>query len=185
MKYFLVLFLLTLAACASYEVKEREFDPALCEEAISYQAGFNDGREGRNMNSSYAFRCREDLRTGSMKGYKEGYDKGLVEYNKMLEERRKQMAEMRKENEERREREKAQQNNGTTIILPTPGIIIGGGSAYNPKEWYCTLDVFTDTFEAYGSTKLEAFNTLRQNCISKRGDDFFCKERDSKCKENR
>lgn len=183
MKYLLLLVVVVsfLSACTSFETKEREFDPALCEEAISYQAGFNDGREGRNMNSSYAFQCREDLRPGSLRGYKDGYNKGLVEYKHMEAERQKRFAEMQRAEEARRQRE--DQGRGG-VVLPGPSIIIGGGS-YNPRAWYCKLEVFTETFEGFGSTRLEAFQALKRSCVSKRGNDFFCKERDARCEENR
>lgn len=179
---------LTLTACTSYEVKEREFDPALCEESISYQAGFNDGREGRNMNSAYAFRCREDLRPGALKGYQQGYDKGHVEHEALAAERRKQMAEMEKTRleRERLENERARREgtgvDGTGGNTGNGGIIInfpgGNGNAngnQNRMLWTCELEAFNKTFSGRSEYKTIAKENAQKACVAQYNK-MFCEE---------
>jgi hypothetical protein len=139
----------SLWACAHQSV-DRAFDPALCEEGLAYQAGFNDGRDGNNMNSGFAYQCREDLRTGSLKGYKDGYEKGYAEYKQNMEQQRKMMLEMEKN------RQKTQTTPAVVVAAP------GGPGTYT--KWFCEADAFGKKYYGTGTSQFEAKKNARQSC---------------------
>ncbi len=157
--------LLALSACATLPARERGFDPALCNKHASYEAGFNDGEEGRAMGSDYAYRCREDLRAQAQEGYREGYAGG----RKRLDERVKEM------NAQNRP-----QTQPLTTATPVPVSTNSGtqininfgqqGAAAptaNPKAWYCTSEAFMQNFQAFGPTEIEARQATQQACQQK------------------
>lgn len=146
----LIAFIFILSGCATQQ--PRAFDPDLCNKNAAYEAGFNDGRWGyRAMNSEFLNRCREDLREQAQLGYKEGFEKG------------------RQDLKEAQDRKKAEvlvppantPNRGGTNI----NINIGGsGGSGGSKAWFCTTKAFMKTFNAYGSTQLEAKQATIASC---------------------
>lgn len=165
MKHLVWLLALILSSCA-HPMKEREFNPALCEEGLAYQAGFNDGRDGMNMNAGFTYGCREDLRTSAMKGYKEGYEKGHEIYQKQVAEQRKAMAEMEKNRLQADANARAQAN-------PPPPIVYSGGGFYGGSatytRWFCKMSPFMDVFEGSGASELEARQNTQRLCENKLG----------------
>src|SRR5947209_3343981 len=128
MRALILLSTLFLVACAS--TRERDFNPALCEGNLAYQAGFNDGREGYNMNSGFIYGCRDDLREKALAGYKDGFDKGHADHEQEVAENRKMMMERERMEAEARARAEAQAQpppviGGPVVVLP--GGSIGGG----------------------------------------------------------
>jgi hypothetical protein len=173
-KLFLMGFVAVLSSCA-HSMKERQFDPALCEEGLAYQAGFNDGRDGNNMNAGFTYGCRDDLRAGSLKGYKEGFEKGHSDFLKQQEEQRKLMAQMEHDRFQAEAQVRAQSQ-------PTdPGFIGGGasgggyGSGGNYLRWFCEIEAFNKKFEGAGNTEFDARRNTKQLCELKQGhESIFC-----------
>lgn len=158
----LVIFLFALTSCV--EARIRDFDPDLCHESRAYEAGYNDGTEGRPMESSFLERCRPDLRDPSYKGYREGYDKGKKEYEvKMAEFRKSQMAPPPPPMPP-----PAQPGSGTLINVNIGGNQnVGPANQTNPRAYYCEVKAFTMTFSGWGPTQLEATRTAIANCTAK------------------
>src|SRR5262245_24429857 len=78
--------LLLTTACSSLPARERSFDTALCNKSASYEAGFNDGEEGRPMASNFLYGCRTDLRAEAQEGYRTGYDTGRQHFDQRMKE---------------------------------------------------------------------------------------------------
>ncbi len=157
-----MIFPLFAVACAGPQITEREFNPGLCQEATSYEAGYNDGRNGNGMNSSYAYRCREDLRTGAFKGYKEGFEKGHAEYQKQVEENQKRWAEMNKRNQPGQQAPPTSSPSGPQIVIGDIGISMG-----NSKKWYCKVEAFGHVYDGFGPNRGEAEHNARSACQAK------------------
>lgn len=132
-----------VTACAFPQKKERSFNPELCDEQAGYEAGFEDGRAGLNMNTSFLNNCREDLRALAVKGYRAGFDKGLPIYKEESERRAKEM----------------QQNKTTTGTsgFPIPGL-------FNRAGYYCKVMAFGKKYDAFGATEVEARKTVEDAC---------------------
>lgn len=143
-----ILAAMTLASCASLPLRDRGFDPKLCDKSSAYEAGFNDGQEGLGMGSSFLDNCREDLRAQGQEGYRTGYEKGRVEYAKRLEELRHFRASER----------------------PAPALPAGATDPTmavrpGPKAWFCSVETFGKTYESFGPTQLQARQLAMQDCL--------------------
>jgi hypothetical protein len=67
---------------------------------------------------------------------------------------------------------------------PAPALIkvnIGGDPTDNSRAWYCKAKAFTDDFEAFAPTQLEAIKAVAARCREKY-DPMFCKT--SACRLN-
>jgi hypothetical protein len=173
--------LLLLSACSTLPARERDFDPALCNRNAAYEAGFNDGNDGREMGSTFLHRCREDLRAQGQEGYMTGYESGRKRYEERIREMN----------------ARQQTDSATPATPPTPpssvnthvnhGVEINIGGARdsshgaNPRAWYCNVNAFMDEFEAFGPTQLEARQLAIQQCVGKHHA-MHCK--DAKCQLN-
>lgn len=149
---------LALAGCA-HTSREREFNPALCEADLAYQAGFNDGRDGNNMNAGFTYGCRDDLRAPAIGKYRDGFEKGHAEYQKEQADQRKLMARME------RDRLKAEATARAQAAPAAPPFAGGWGGT----RWFCSLQPFTDRFEGAGNSQVEARGQARDACEAKLG----------------
>jgi hypothetical protein len=185
-----------ILSCGS-QVPQRErpkpggFDPELCNEQAGYEIGMQDGRKNENMNSSFASRCREDLRILAEKGYKSGYSEGQNKYREDEKARREEM----KIWEERKRsagttppQNQPINSNQKTINISIGGKQILGGSAnqtqneQNPKAYYCNVSAFGKSYESFGPTKIEAEIATKSAC-TKENHEMHCREID--CMQNK
>ena len=170
-----------LSACIDSAGARRSFDPNLCNHGAAYEAGFNDGQDGRAMGLSFLDGCREDLRAQGQEGYRTGYDSGW----KRFEQRMKEQQSLDHSREHMDEQPPAppagvvNTNNGIQINIGNGGP--GGVPQANPRAWYCTIHAFTSDFEAYGPTHLEAQQLATQNCV-RQYHPMHCQE--VKCQQN-
>lgn len=169
---------IALSACSTLPARDRDFDPALCNRNAAYEAGFNDGNDGRAMGSAFLNRCREDLRGQGQEGYLSGYESG----RKRLEER---MREMNARNQHDAATPPVPPTSVNTHVNNGIEINIGGSRSNppvgNPKAWYCNIRAFMDEFEAFGPTQIEARQLTIQQCVGKHHE-MHC--RDVKCQLN-
>lgn len=167
------------SACSTLPARERFFDPSLCNKSAAYEAGYNDGLDGRAMGSSFLDGCREDLRGQGQEGYRTGYETGRQRFD----ERMKAMS--------------ANPGSQDPLIpqppVPPPGSVnvnngvqinfgqLGGPAPANPKAWFCSVQAFTSTFEAFGPTQLEAHQRALQDCV-RQNNPMHCE--DIRCRVN-
>lgn len=135
-----------ITSCAS-PARHRGHDPALCNEHGSFEAGYNDGREGRPMESRYIHTCRKDLRDGARKGYREGHEKGKKEWDEMIQAQR-----------ERMQGTGSVSDHETAPSIPEPEARRG---------WLCEARTGSDFVRGYGGTRLEARQNAGKNCMSR------------------
>lgn len=147
------------SACATLPARERDFNPALCNRNAAYEAGFNDGNDGRAMGSEFLYRCREDLRAAGQEGYQSGYESG----RKRLDERIREMNARHQTSPERPPVPPGTINNNSGVQIN----IGGAASDSKPRAWYCTVRAFMDEFESFGPTQLEARQLTVQACSRK------------------
>jgi hypothetical protein len=167
-------------SCASLPARERAYDPALCNRGAAYEAGFNDGLDGRAMGSSFLDACREDLRAQGQDGYHVGYESGRQRFDVRM----KEVSANHSDNPPLTQPPTppagaTHTNNGVQINFS--GGALGAPSAPNPKAWYCSVQAFTATFEAFGPTQLEAHQRTMQNCVQQYNP-MHCQE--IKCQAN-
>jgi hypothetical protein len=73
---------------------------------------------------------------------------------------------------------------GRYACLPLPKC--SSQASQNPRAIYCSISVFTRSYENFGPTEIEAKAALKQQCkAGEGGSDFFCKEEQMSCKPNR
>jgi hypothetical protein len=155
MKTFSLLILtsaLFLVSCASMQ---QAWVDQNCQQEAAYEKGMNDARSGAPMNSQNFAACPVEGRNVVLAGYNQGYTAGLSSVQQ------------------------------TTTGAP-PAFInvnLGGSPAQdiNPRAWYCKMKAFTDEFESFAPTQLEAINRVTDQCRAKY-DPMFCK--DSACRLN-
>lgn len=75
------------------------------------------------------------------------------------------------------------QSIGRAVCAPLPQCKNSPSHA-NARAYYCSIEVFTRTHEAFGPTITETKSTLTKVCSEKENSDFFCKENKMKCKRN-
>jgi len=132
-----------LTACST---ARKEFDPTECNEQSGFDRGFVEGKEGRDPDSNYIFRCREDLRPAVRKGYQAGYDKGRVEYKEMLA-------------KWEREQNQAEMDGGATpFAQPAP-----------QPSYFCSIQWAGRGFESSGMTLDEARTKVVDQCAQSIG----------------
>lgn len=148
-----------------------EFDRDMCGEHLSYEQGYNDGIQGRPMNSRFAVKCREDLRAASAKAYRSGFDAG------------------KKDRQEGKKSTLESGEHSGTINIDIGGILNRGGGAPapasapapNPKAYYCEVSAFMDKFSDFGPTQMETHKKVQDACIAQHHE-MHC--RDVMCKRN-
>lgn len=178
-----LMFVMACASGDSYE--ERPFDPDWCDGQTAYEIGYRDGNfwTRKTMNSTFARRCREDLKIIAQKKYQEGFVAGRAELDALVAAARE---------DHRANQVKASEPastsapvNQTNINVSIGGGNIGSGASQptppNPRAYFCTVKAFTDTFESYGATQLEATNAVRALC-TKENHEMHCRE--IKCEKN-
>jgi hypothetical protein len=144
---------LSLTSCASMQ---QAWVDQNCQREAAYEKGMNDARSGAPMNSQYVASCPVEGHDVILAGYNEGYNSGLGSVQQ------------------------------TTTTGAPPAFInvnIGGTPAgsINPRAWYCKIKAFTEEFEAFAPTQLEAVHQVTAQCRVKY-DPMFCKE--SSCRLN-
>jgi hypothetical protein len=211
-RFLLIPLCVSLLSCAT---SRKPFDPAECNEQGGYERGFVEGKNGRDPDTDYVTRCREDLRPPVRKGYQRGYDKGRVEYKEMLAKMEKEQREQDAADnpppeppqpsffcsiqwhgrgfeasgftlDEARTKvvDQCAQSMSRAICGPLP-VCKNEPPHANPRAFYCSIEVFTHKYEAYGPTMTETRSNLAQTCEAKENSDFFCKEDKMKCKRNK
>jgi hypothetical protein len=181
----LILLLGVASGCATLPARERAFSPSLCNQNAAFEAGFNDGDEGRAMGSDFLHGCREDLRGQGQAGYRDGYEKGRGQFE----------ARMREMNANAQRNQSAIEsqppapssvgnvnNGGIQINIGGPAAGGGSGGATNSKAWYCSTRAFMTEYDSFGPTQLEARQLTLQKC-TREHHDMHC--RDVKCQMNR
>ncbi len=153
-----------LASCASLPLRNRGFDPKLCDRSAAYEAGVNDGQDALGMNSAFLDSCREDLRAQGQEGYRMGYEKGHEDYIKRME--------------QMRYLDQAQRPAPPLPDSATPSTAVLQG----PKTWFCSTETFGKTYESFGPTQLQARQLTVQDCMRERHP-MHCQ--DVKCQLNR
>ena len=150
MKLLQIIFLSTLFSCAQME---QDFVNHTCNYDAAYEAGHNDSRELKKLNTSQYQNCPEEKRKDAINGYKEGYAKGkpLIEKSGA-----------------------SIQIGGTTINIP---------GKKNNKAYFCELSAFTDNFEAFGPTQLEATMNVVKLCRAKHNE-MHCDKDEVECRVN-
>src|SRR4051812_10455134 len=141
MKYLFCLGLMTFAPLAF------AFDAASCEESVTYEKGFNDGRDGNKMDSSFVLGCRADLKKAATKGYHDGYDKGYADYkDKQHDSPMKTVMDMAK---------KAAASQPKTVIVQRPGFVVYPAPSAPPTytKWYCNSEAFGKTYDGNGPSE--------------------------------
>jgi hypothetical protein len=122
-----------------------------CQHEAAYEKGMNDARSGAPMNSQYVAGCPVESRDVLLTGYSEGL--GSVQ----------------------------QTTNGAPPALINVNIGGSPDGGINPRAWYCKTKAFTEEFEAFAPTQLEAVHQVTAQCRAKY-DPMFCKE--SSCRLN-
>ncbi len=123
-----VLFLLSLASCASLEEAHRQ---QVCNEHGGYQQGMNAARGDQPMDLSFARLCDPTSSAIALEAYKKGYTEGLA---------------------------------SKTDRSPKINVNIGHGIKDSQKNFHCEVRAFTDTYSAWGSTRLEAEVSAKDQC---------------------
>ncbi len=163
------------------------FDPELCNEQAGYELGLQDGKKNLVMNSSFASRCREDLKALAVKGYTAGYKEGQVEYKEELKVFKEMQEDKVVNAEPKVVMPQTQPVNSKTININIGGNQTVGGSPTqnntpNPKAFYCVAtNAFGRSFEAFAPTKLEAQLTAKKACADDTNE-MHCKK--VECSEN-
>jgi hypothetical protein len=106
-----------------------------CHYEGAYQEGFNDFQEQEPMNSARFGDCPANTRDAAFKGYREGYEKAR----------------------------------GPQPSIGPGGVNIQiGGTQINipsSKAFYCEMEAFMKSYDAFGKTKTEAARNAKAKCM--------------------
>ncbi|MBY0416146.1 MAG: hypothetical protein K2Q18_18380 [Bdellovibrionales bacterium] len=145
------LFLISLLALSSCAGMMEDWKRQNCNYNKAYEAGNNTREEGTPMDSSEYNACPDEVRNEVLKGYRDGY--------------------------ERSRQSEVQNNRGVGIKIGSTQINIGNKAS--AKSYFCTLEAFTSTYEAFGATKLEAQKAVQAKCMQNYDrmhcDEFRCR----------
>lgn len=147
----IVVILLAFSACAGMQA---DWQAQYCNHDGAYEKGMNDARSGGSMNS-ISQSCPPETQAAVAAGYREGFTAGLASAPPMP----------------------------VQVVGPPPGgiVVYEGAPPSQPNGWFCEVRPFTDHFEAFGATQLEAREKVRQRCL-RRYNDMFCNK--TECRPN-
>ena len=160
----------SLGSCASIE----EYTRAACHSDAAYTSGLEDGQNGRSSRATQFAQCSENKDLATQK-YREGFEKGSQN-----------LLGSTQNNDNKPSDTNKTIHTGVNIIINSPGASVRGDARVGePKNFYCSIEVFMKKYEAFGPTLLQAKKAVIDECI-KHHSRIHCSEEDDdlSCKRN-
>lgn len=159
---------LILSACST---TRKSFSPTECNEAASFDRGFSEGKSGLDPDTEYSYQCREDLREAVRKGYRQGHDKGVVEYKALMAQWNEQQKEFRERSSPSAQRPEAQTPTYICEITHSGHGFQSEGKTLRAAR----TEVVSQCAESWSRTICNSLPRCKQNTVATQPRAIYCK----------
>jgi hypothetical protein len=145
-----------LLALTSCAGMQEAWEKQNCNYNSAYENGSNEREGGKKMDSSMYQNCPDTSKNEALKGYRDGYENAR--------------------------KAEVQTTTGSHIQIGGTQINIPGRK--NDKAYFCSIQPFTQKYEAFGATKLEATKNVQALC-KKTNSEMHCEADEVECVKNK